>query len=51
LKEKKVVDKTTLYILYQGVDEARFKKIAGATTSKEAWGILQTAYKGADRVK
>jgi Domain of unknown function (DUF4219)/gag-polypeptide of LTR copia-type len=51
LKEKRVADKTTLYILYQGVDEARFKKIAGATTFNEAWGILQTAYKGAKRVK
>jgi division protein CdvB (Snf7/Vps24/ESCRT-III family) len=51
LKEKRVADKTTLYILYQGVDEAGFEKIAGATTSKEAWGILQTAYKGAERVK
>jgi gag-polypeptide of LTR copia-type len=51
LKEKKVVDKTTLYILHQGVDEAGFEKVVEATTSKEAWGILQTTYKGADRVK
>jgi hypothetical protein len=35
LKVKRVTDKTTLYILYQGVDEAGFKKIAGATTTKE----------------
>jgi hypothetical protein len=51
LNEKKVADKTTLYILYQGVDEVGFGKVAEATISKEAWGILQTAYKGADRVK
>jgi Domain of unknown function (DUF4219) len=51
LNEKKVVDKTILYILYQGVDEAGFKKVAETITSKEAWGILQTAYKRADRVK
>jgi gag-polypeptide of LTR copia-type len=51
LKKKRVTDKTALYILYQGVDEAVFEKIAGATTSKEAWEILQTAYKGAERVK
>jgi hypothetical protein len=43
LKEKKVADKTTLYILYQGEDEARFEKVAEAITSKETWGILQTA--------
>jgi Domain of unknown function (DUF4219) len=51
LKEKKVVDKMTLYILYQGVDEAGFKKVTESITSKETRGILQTAYKGADRVK
>jgi hypothetical protein len=51
LKEKKVADKTTLYILYQGIDEARFEKVAGTITSKDACEILQTAYKGADRVK
>jgi hypothetical protein len=47
LKEKKVADKTTLYIIYQGVDETGFEKIAGATSAKEAWGILLTTYKGA----
>jgi gag-polypeptide of LTR copia-type len=51
LKEKKITYKTALYILYQGVDEAEFEKVGEATTSKEAWGILQTTYKGADRVK
>jgi gag-polypeptide of LTR copia-type len=51
LKEKKVVDKMTLYILYPGVDETGFEKVAGATTSKEAWEILQITYKGADWIK
>jgi hypothetical protein len=51
LKKKKVADKTTLYILYQGVDEVGFKKVAEAKTSKESWEILQIAYKGANRVK
>jgi Domain of unknown function (DUF4219) len=35
LKVKIVADKTALYILYQGVDEAGFEKIAEATTAKE----------------
>jgi predicted GNAT family acetyltransferase len=51
LKEKRVADKTALYILYQGVDETGLEKVAGAIISKEAWAILQTAYKGAERVK
>jgi gag-polypeptide of LTR copia-type len=51
LKEKKVADKMNLYILYQGVDEVGFEKVAEVITSKEAWGILQTTYKEADRVK
>jgi hypothetical protein len=33
-KEKRVADKTSLYILYQEVDEVGFVKIVGAT-SKE----------------
>jgi gag-polypeptide of LTR copia-type/Domain of unknown function (DUF4219) len=51
LKEKKVADKTALYILYQWVDEIGFERVVEATTSKEAREILQTAYKWANRVK
>jgi Ran GTPase-activating protein (RanGAP) involved in mRNA processing and transport len=50
LKEKKVADKTALYILYQGVDEVGFEKVVEAT-SKEEWEILQTTYNEANRVK
>jgi len=38
-------------MLYRVVDEAIFEKIAGASTSKEAWDILEKAFKGAIRVK
>jgi gag-polypeptide of LTR copia-type len=31
--------------------ESGFEKIVGATTSKEAWDILEKVFKGADRVK
>jgi cellobiose-specific phosphotransferase system component IIB len=51
LKEKKIADKITLYIICQVVDEPGFEKIAGATSLNEAWRILLIAYKGADRVK
>ncbi|KAG6485542.1 hypothetical protein ZIOFF_054102 [Zingiber officinale] len=51
LKETRSKDKTALYMLFRAVDESGFEKIVNATTSKEAWDILETAYKGADRVK
>ncbi|GJZ32141.1 hypothetical protein Tco_0577577 [Tanacetum coccineum] len=35
-KEKCMKDKNALYLLFQLVDESGFKKIAEATTSKEA---------------
>jgi hypothetical protein len=51
LKETRMKDKTALYFLFRAVDESGFEKIAGATTSKEAWDILEKVFKGADRVK
>ena len=48
LKEAHVKDKAALYILYQAVDQSGFEKIASAKSSKEAWGILEKAYKGDD---
>jgi Domain of unknown function (DUF4219)/gag-polypeptide of LTR copia-type len=51
LKEKKIMNKMTLYIIYQGVDEIGPEKIAGATFAKETWGMLLKTYKGADQVK
>ena len=51
LKEMRSKDKTTLYMLFRAVDESGFEKIAGSTTSKEAWDTLEKVFKGADRVK
>jgi gag-polypeptide of LTR copia-type len=51
LKEARSKDKTALYILFRAVDESGFEKIAGATTSNEAWNILEKVFKGTDRVK
>jgi gag-polypeptide of LTR copia-type len=51
LKEARSKDKAALYMLFRAVDESGFEKIAGATTSKEAWDILEKMFKGTDRVK
>ena len=40
-----------MYALYRTVDDAGLEKLANAMTSKEAWKILEKAYKGDDRVK
>ena len=51
LKELRLEDKTTLYMLFQLVDESGFETISRATTSKEAWNTLEKVFKGTDRVK
>jgi hypothetical protein len=51
LKERRVADKMTFYILYQGIDEVGFEKIIGTTSTKEAWGIFLIAYKGTNQIK
>jgi gag-polypeptide of LTR copia-type/Domain of unknown function (DUF4219) len=49
--EKKMNDKSALYMLYQTVDEAGFEKITIVSTTKEAWDTLEKACKSVDRVK
>jgi len=39
-----------LYFLYNAVDESGFEKIANVASSKEAWVILEVAYKN-DQVR
>lgn len=51
LKENRKKDSKVLFFIFQGVHESIFPRIQGASKSKQAWDILQTAYQGMTKVK
>ncbi|KAH9745480.1 hypothetical protein KPL70_004087 [Citrus sinensis] len=51
LKDLKKKENKAKYLIFQSLDEYAFEKIAGTTSSKEAWEKLETSYKGAEQVK
>ncbi|GAU38465.1 hypothetical protein TSUD_151880 [Trifolium subterraneum] len=50
-REAQKKDSKTLFLIHQCVDSKVFEKIADATTSKDAWDILQKSYGGDAKVK
>ncbi|GAU33426.1 hypothetical protein TSUD_380620 [Trifolium subterraneum] len=50
-KEAQKKDSKTLFLIHQCMDSKVFEKIADATTSKDAWDILQKIYGGDAKVK
>ena len=43
-------DHYALSIIYRGIDETILPTIMAATTAKEAWSILETKYRGSEKV-
>ncbi|RVW94747.1 Retrovirus-related Pol polyprotein from transposon TNT 1-94 [Vitis vinifera] len=50
LKENTKKDSKALFFIQQAVHESIFSKIAAATTAKEAWTTLKTAFQGSSKV-
>ncbi|XP_077222978.1 uncharacterized protein LOC143856599 [Tasmannia lanceolata] len=45
LKTLRKKDKAALYLIYRALDEGTFEKVVAATTSNEAWDMLNNAFK------
>lgn len=48
-RESRRKDKKVLF--FQSLDKANFETVMGATTSKQAWEILENAHKGIEKLK
>ncbi|MCI34761.1 retrovirus-related pol polyprotein from transposon TNT 1-94 [Trifolium medium] len=50
-KEAKKKNFKALFIIHQSVSPDIFEKVSDAQSSKEAWDVLSTAYRGDEKVK
>jgi hypothetical protein len=51
LQNKRKKENKAKYWIQNSVDDSIFSKITGASTTKQAWDILKSAYQGNDKVK
>lgn len=51
LKNQRKKDNKASFLIYQDLDKSTFEKIVEVTLSKQTWEILDTIFKGIDRVK
>ena len=50
-KENKKKDAKALYLIQQAITDKFFPRIISATSSKEAWQILQNEFQGTEKVR
>ena len=51
LSENRKQDSKALFEIYQAIEMSVYERIAKAETVKEAWEIIQAAYRGEEKVK
>ena len=51
LEARRDRDLTATWLLQSFIEESIFPRISGATSARQAWNLLASAYKGTDHIK